>query len=139
MAMKKKLSTVLLLLAAGCSNPHLAINRGVDTTKAPVVQVTSTAYDLRVGPGGRLSGEQVRALDEYLGSIGLAYGDRVGIDDPSAAGGAERREAVAQVVARHGLLLDETVPVTAGTVVPGVLRVVVTRARASVPGCPDWS
>jgi pilus assembly protein CpaD len=29
--------------------------------------------------------------------------------------------------------------VTAAPVTPGTLRVVVSRRRASVPGCPDWS
>ena len=46
---------------------------------------------------------------------------------------------VAAIAARHGLLLSNGAPVTAGFVEPGMVRVVVTRSRAYVPGCPDWS
>lgn len=129
----------ILLLVAGCSNPHLDINRGVETAKVPVVETSRLTYDLRVDAGNRLPESQTHALGEYLGSIGVAYGDRIGIDDPSAAGAAERRQAIAQVVARYGLLLDGTAPVTTGNVPSGTVRVVVTRTRATVPGCPDWS
>uniref|UniRef100_UPI003B981AF8 CpaD family pilus assembly lipoprotein n=2 Tax=Pseudomonadota TaxID=1224 RepID=UPI003B981AF8 len=48
-------------------------------------------------------------------------------------------EQVAGVVARYGLLLSTDTPVTAAPVAPGVVRVVVSRMRAGVPGCPDWS
>ncbi len=137
--MKSKISPILLLLVAGCSNPHLDLNRGVETVKVPVVETSKMTYDLRLGSGSTLPAGQARALDEYLGSIGIAYGDRISVDDPSPVGAAERRQAIAEVVARYGLLLDGTTPVTTGSVPPGTVRVVVTRARATVPGCPDWS
>ena len=136
--MKIAISPILLLLVAGCSNPHLDVNRGVESNKMPVVETSRMTYDLRLGAGGR-SEPQLRALDEYLTSIGVAYGDRVGVDDPSPLGAGERRRAVADVVARHGLLLDDTAPVTTGGVPTGTVRIVVTRARATLPGCPDWS
>jgi pilus assembly protein CpaD len=43
------------------------------------------------------------------------------------------------MVERRGLLVNDDVPVTTGEVPPGYMRVVVTRASAQVPGCPDWS
>ena len=137
--MKSKISPILLLLVAGCSNPHLDLNRGVETAKVPVVETSKMTYDLRLGSGSTLPAGQARALDEYLGSIGIAYGDRISVDDPSPVGAAARRQAIAEVVARYGLLLDGTTPVTTGTVPAGTVRVVVTRTRATVPGCPDWS
>ncbi|MFT3977089.1 MAG: CpaD family pilus assembly lipoprotein, partial [Sphingomonas bacterium] len=45
----------------------------------------------------------------------------------------------ARAAARFGLLLGRETPVTGASVPPGMLRVVVSRARASVPGCPDFS
>ena len=36
-------------------------------------------------------------------------------------------------------LVSDGAPVTAGAVAPGSVRVVVSRTRASVPGCPNWS
>jgi pilus assembly protein CpaD len=37
------------------------------------------------------------------------------------------------------MLVSEGSPVTAGQVGPGTVRIVVDRARASVPNCPNWS
>jgi pilus assembly protein CpaD len=49
------------------------------------------------------------------------------------------KEDLAALAGRHGLLVSEGSPVTAGYVDPGQARIVVTRSTASVPGCPDWS
>ena len=46
---------------------------------------------------------------------------------------------MAALAARHGLLVSDDAPVTAGTIAPGAARVVVSRSTATVPGCPDWS
>ena len=43
------------------------------------------------------------------------------------------------VAARYGLLVGDAAPVTGAPVAPGTVRVVVSRTRASVPGCPDHS
>jgi pilus assembly protein CpaD len=69
--------------------------------------------------------------------MNLRYGDRVAIDGalPSDAVRAD----VAAMAARHGLLLSDGAPITSGYVDPGMVRVVVTRSRAYVPGCPDWT
>jgi pilus assembly protein CpaD len=57
----------------------------------------------------------------------------------AATAGDAARVAVAAVASRVGILLSDAAPVTPGYVEPGMVRVVVTRSRASVPGCPDWS
>src|SRR3546814_17162487 len=51
---------------------------------------------------------------------------------------SERRAAVAEVVGRYGLLLDQTAPITRGSVAAGSIRVIVTRSEARVDNCPDW-
>jgi pilus assembly protein CpaD len=43
-----------------------------------------------------------------------------------------------RAAADQGLLLSEGMPVTAGRAAPGGVRVIVSRASASVPGCPIW-
>ncbi len=43
-----------------------------------------------------------------------------------------------EIVARYGLLTEGDAPVTAGDPPAGSLRVVVSRSKASVPGCPNW-
>ena len=65
----------------------------------------------------------------------MATGSR--LDDPLQSGAT--RGAVEGLVARHGLLLGPDAPVTPGYVNAGTVRVVVSRTKATVPGCPDWS
>ena len=48
------------------------------------------------------------------------------------------RAAVEAVAGKYGILLSEGAPVTQGYVNAGTARVIVVRATASVPGCPDW-
>ena len=42
-------------------------------------------------------------------------------------------------MARHGLLVGEDSSAVAGIAPQGSVRLIVRRATASVPGCPDWS
>src|SRR3546814_15830678 len=51
----------------------------------------------------------------------------------------EAQATIRAMIERRGLLLSDTAPVTTGDVPADNLRVVVTRASAFVPGCPDWS
>ena len=59
------------------------------------------------------------------------------INDPGMSPGT--REVVEQLAARRGLLVSNNVPVADTLVPPGKARIIVTRAVATVPGCPDWS
>ena len=51
---------------------------------------------------------------------------------------AVTRAAVEAVASRHGILIGDSAPVTAGYVNAGTARVVVSRLTAEVPGCPAW-
>jgi len=95
------------------------------------------ALDLAIGGNGLARGES-RRLAGWMDTMHLGFGDRVAIDEATDGGAAAHNE-VAAVVASYGLLLSEERPVTAAPVAPGTLRVVVSRTRATVPGCPDWS
>lgn len=112
-------------------------NPGMSSAKAPVVTQTILVHDLGDTGGEGLSTAQKKSLAEWLEGIGVRYGDRISIDD-NGIGSGVRRAAIAAVVAEHGLLLTDQVPVTSGAGSAGA-RVVVMRATASVPGCPDWS
>ena len=111
-------------------------NASLNSTKQPVVERTSYTLDVRTGAGGLPVPEQQR-LAGWFDAMGLRYGDRLSIDDPSMSGAT--RDAVAQLASRYGILVSEGVPVTPGYVTPGTARVVLTRSSAHVPGCPDWS
>jgi len=111
-------------------------NSSLYSVKQPVVERQNFTLDLAAGAGGLTVPEQQR-LAEWFETMRLRYGDRVAID--AAVGSDAVRADVAAIAARHGLLLSEGAPVTNGFIDPGMVRVVVTRSRASVPGCPDWS
>ncbi|MBS0504100.1 MAG: CpaD family pilus assembly protein [Proteobacteria bacterium] len=111
-------------------------NRGIESVHQPVVQRTDYVIDLTTNGYGLATGERER-LDGWFRSIDLAYGDRVAVDDPSGSGAA--RADVQALLGRRGLALTGAAPVTAGAIAPGTARVVVSRAAASVKGCPDWS
>ena len=134
--------TLLLSLATpalalgGCAATGTE-NRGLETVHQPVVQQQDYALDVSAGPAGLAPGEAARIAD-WFGSMRLGFGDRIAVDDPSGYGPAIRSD-VARQAARYGLMVDAAAPVTAPAVPAGGVRVVVTRATASVPGCPDFT
>lgn len=127
-------STALALAALTACGP---VNRSFDTVKTPVVSQSQLSHDLPVHSGG-LGTAGAQALDNWFSTIRLGYSDRVTIDDPDSFGSDQRRAAVAEVLGRYGLLLDQTAPITPGAVPAGSIRVIVTRSEARVDNCPDW-
>lgn len=125
------IAAATLLSACGTAN------RGVESVHQPVVTRTDYVFDVAAGPRGLAPGE-ARRLDGWMAALRLSYGDTISVDDPYGAGGAVRGD-VAGVAAHYGLLLAEQTPVTGAAVTPGSVRVVVSRTRASVPNCPDFS
>ncbi len=124
-----------LALALGGCGP---VNRGLGSANQPVV--SRTDYVLDVSGDALRSGSAAEAarVDAWFSALGLGYGDRVTIDDPARSADEGVRDAVAGVLAHHGLLLSDATPVTAGQIAPGAVRVVVSRSVAAVPDCPNW-
>lgn len=129
------LALSLALGLSGCMG-GMADNRSLESVNQPVVARTNYTLDIGAGPGGPSFAEQ-RRLAGWFEALNLRYGDRITIDDPSQS--PSNRAAVEAIAARHGLLVGNAAPVTPGYVNPGTVRVVVTRATASVPNCPNWS
>lgn len=137
------------LLVAGLSiaaSPAMArkapvepANRGLESIRQPVVQRTDFTFDTVADGYGGLSGAEKRRMADWFDAIGLGYGDRVSVANDGYYGRGGVNESVAALVARYGLLIAEDAPVTAGQPGPGAIRVVVSRATASVPGCPYWN
>lgn len=137
--MRPRSTTALVALSialGGCLGG--TANRGLESVHQPVISRSDYALDVSADAGGLAPGE-TRRLADWFDSIGLAYGDRVYVDDPSGYGSGIARDDVRAVAGRYGLMVADGAPVTAGNVAPGAVRVVVTRTDASVPGCPDWS
>ena len=113
-------------------------NRSVDSVHQPVVSHTAFTYDVQAGPDGGLTATEAHRLEDWFASIGLGYGDQVAIVADSYSN-PTLSENIADVVARHGMLVGEDSSAAAGVAPAGSIRLVVRRATASVPGCPDWS
>lgn len=112
-------------------------NRGLESVHQPVVSKSNYVLDVNSGYDGLAPGETSRVAG-WFESLRLGYGDHVSVDVPGGNDSATR-EAVGNIAARYGLLIDPTAPVTSGEIAPGKVRVVVSRTTASVPNCPDWS
>jgi pilus assembly protein CpaD len=128
------LALSLGLLTAGCGG--MPNNRSLESLHQPVVQRSLYTLDLTTGPGGLSYSEQQR-LTGWFEAMGLRYGDRVMLDDPLQS--SATRSAIEATAGRYGLLLGTDAPVTPGYVNASTVRVVVSRSKAHVPGCPDWS
>ena len=130
------LITALGLSVTACGST--TANRSVYSERQPVVSKANFVLDLSAGNGGLSTSEQDR-LAGWFDALELGYGDRVSIDDPSYSTSGVAKAAVEAIVASYGLLLSEKAPITEGNIPAGLMRVVVTRTSASVPGCPDFS
>ncbi len=137
--MKTVSSSVVIALGltlSACNTPTVD-NRTLNSVHQPVIERQTYSLDVGVSPGGSLPVQDQRQLTEWFDAMDLGYGDRVSLDDPG--GNVAARAMVEAVASRYGLLVSDDAPVTAGQVVPGMMRVIVTRSTAYVPGCPDWA
>ncbi|WP_417520259.1 CpaD family pilus assembly protein [Minwuia sp.] len=138
-AINRKLAgslAVSLSLVLGACGGFPTDNRSLYSARQPVVERTNFTLDVNTAGDGLPVSEQQR-VDGWFEAMGLGYGDRISLDDPTANPAV--KEDLAALAGRYGLLISEGSPVTAGYVDPGQARIVVTRSTASVPGCPDWS
>ena len=135
--MRCKLGFVLLATTlAGCSHvPYDEPSRGVSAVNVPVLTRSEYIFDA-AAPDGSLSAAESARLDGWFRSLDLGYGDSIYVDGAYAG---PARDDVASAAGRYGLMISDGAPVTAGAVDPGTVRVVVSRARAFVPNCPNWS
>ncbi len=135
--MRNTLTLLLLASAAGACGHTIEDQpaRGVSAVNVPVVSRMDYAYDLPA-PSGMLAPSEAAGLEAWFRSLELGYGDAIYVDGPYAE--AVRGE-VAQVAGRYGMTVTPGAPVTVGRLPEGTVRVVVSRNRASVPGCPNWS
>ena len=135
MARKSALVIAAAALSACQHVPQDLPDRGLEAVNVPVVTRTDYALDLNA-PDGSLSSSERARLDGWFRSLGLGYGDSIYVDGAYSDGA---RNDVARVAGQYGLLVSTGAPVTQGSIPPGSVRVVVSRARAEVPNCPNWS
>lgn len=124
----------LSLMLGGCGG--VSENRMLTSVNQPVVSRNSFALDVITGPGG-LSNAEARRVSGWFDALSLRYGDHVALDDPLKS--EATLMALSDLVARRGLQISREVPVGQGNVNAGMARILVTRAVASVPNCPNWT
>lgn len=136
MKMRTRIAIVLLASAiAGCKTTQVdQPARGLIAVNQPLVTRSDYAMDV-AAPDGTLPSSEEARLDGWFRGLGLGYGDSIYVDGDYS--GAARAD-VARVAGRYGMMVSAGSPVTTGNVQPGTVRVVVSRMRASVPGCPSW-
>lgn len=130
----------LLLLAsavAACTAPGTkpTADRGLESVNQPVLARSTYVLDLGA-PGGIIPPQEIGRLNGWFQGLDLGYGDSVFVD---AAYADTARAQVADAASNYGMGVLPAAPVTAGVVPPNTVRVVVTRTRAEVPNCPNWS
>lgn len=129
------LGVVSVLGACQTTAPTDRPAKGLSSVNVPVVTRADYALDLSA-PDGSLSSPEAARLDGWFRSMVLGYGDMVYVDGPM---GYDARDDVARIAGQYGMLVSLGAPMTAGPVPQGMIRVVVARTKASVPGCPNWS
>jgi pilus assembly protein CpaD len=142
MTMRSKLVLVALGTAlAGCTANNSATgrpdfpSRGLAAVNVPVVTSADYVFDADA-PGGSLAPGEAQRLNGWFQGLGVGYGDAIYVD----GGFAEpARAQVAEIAGSYGMMIQGGAPVTAGLLQPGTVRVVVSRRRATVPNCPNWS
>ena len=137
--MRSKFRLLLIATAAlgGCAY-HPGVDhadRGVEPVNVPVVTRADYTFDA-AAPGGSLAPSEKARLDAWFRGLNLGYGDAIYVDAPFAEAA---RYDVAQVAANYAMTVEPGAPVTAGAVPSGSIRVIVSRTRAEVPNCPNWS
>ena len=137
--MRSKFLLIALALGAGGLQLHTRrdlADRGVAAVNVPVVTSADYVFDA-AAPGGALAPGESRAPQR------LVPGPRPRLrrhrSTSTAPYADAARDQVAQIAGSYGMMVSAGAPVTAGVVQPGSVRVVVSRRRAEVPGCPNWS
>ncbi len=129
------------LALAGCmgSSGGAEVNRSLDSVHQPVVTIQSYVFDADTSANG-IAPTELRRVSDWFDAMNVRYGDRIAVDQGSEGYGSRAAvDSVAMLVARRGMILADNAPITAGTIAPGRIRVVITRSSARVDGCPDWS
>ncbi len=131
--MRSKLLLIALCTTLAACKTDMP-ERGLSAVHVPVVTSQDFVFDASA-PGGSLAPGEAERLDGWFQGLGLGYGDTLYVDAPFSD---DARARVAQVAGRYGMMVQPGAPVVAGVVRPESVRVIVSRRRAEVPGCPDW-
>ena len=133
--MRSKIILIALASSLAACNTPQAANTGVASVNVPVVTSADYVFDASAPDGALAPGEADR-LNGWFQGLGIGYGDMIYVDGAYADAA---RGQVSAIAGQYGMMVSAGAPVTPGAVRPGSVRVVVSRRRAGVPNCPNWS
>jgi pilus assembly protein CpaD len=133
--MRSKLLLIALCSTVGACTIPTTASQGVSSVNVPVVTAADYVFDASA-PDGALAPGETERLDGWFQGLSVGYGDLIYVDGADAY---QARNQVAAIAGHYGMTVLAGAPVTAGAVQPGTVRVIVSRRRAVVPGCPNWS
>jgi pilus assembly protein CpaD len=125
-------SALAILFAASACGPA---NEGLESVHQPIVQRADYEYDLRPADFMEAGSPSLARIDDWFDQASLRFGDRLSFDPATAP---YVSEMIAQVASDRGIGIVRQPGIGAGAP-PGTIRLVVSRTRATVSGCPDWS
>lgn len=129
------LAAALSLPLTACGAADKANNRGMESVHQPVVSYTNFIFDVRADNTVGVASSEKERLNGWLDSLNIGYGDSVAI---AGSASAAAHSDIANVLGKRGLLVQQDDSAIAGAAPYGSVRLIVRRATASVPGCPDW-
>ena len=133
--MRSKIILIALASSLAACNTPQATNTGVASVNVPVVTSADYVFDASAPDGALAPGEADR-LNGWFQGLGVGYGDTIYVDGVYADAA---RGQVSAIAGQYGMMVSAGAPVTTGAVRPGSVRVVVSRRRAGVPHCPNWT
>jgi pilus assembly protein CpaD len=133
--MRSKVILIALASSVAACNAPDRPDAGVAAVNVPVVTSADYVFDA-AAPDGALAPGETERMNGWFQGLGIGYGDAIYVDGAYADAA---RGQVAAVASQYGMAVSDGAPVTAGVVQPGTVRVVVSRRRAEVPNCPNWS
>jgi pilus assembly protein CpaD len=133
--MRSKVILIALMSSLAACNTTDLPDKGLAAVNVPVVTSADYVFDA-AAPDGALAPGEADRINGWFQGLGLGYGDTIYVDGPYADAA---RGQVAAIAGQYGMMVSAGAPVTTGAIAPGSVRVVVSRRRASVPYCPNWS
>ncbi len=130
-------SFVVGLSVTGCVG-SISDNNSLYSVHQPVIERNNYALDVNLSNNDGITSFEQKRLTEWMSALNLGYGDRVSLDFGDGYNNALAQQAVADLAANRGLLIQDQAPLTEGRIPSGAVRVIVSRSTASVPSCPNW-
>lgn len=129
------IAVIFAALLAPVAPLYAGSDGGVTPAKQPVIQ--RHEYMLDVDPNMARGSAEAERLVGWLDALQPRYGDRVSLDLAGQLRPGQAALILTETLARYGLTRSPDRPASVTPIAPGRIRVILHRATAYVPNCPD--